>query len=280
MQSERRVKRQRDSFDQPQADTGRVRRPIFQAELEAPRRPIVWRKWLVRLGASAAVLTILWALFFSQWFSIRGFEVKGSNTLSSQDIQEVFDTYIKQHPTEKNIFFVDTARFGETLQNNYPTISRANINRTVFLKLQVSVQETNAALIWQVWGTNWILGDDGRILAQASGAEKRLGIVRDTAQLPVKTGERVTDRSFVGFVRSLYTLAGQQNLGVTNVEVGSTTIEATVRLSNNIVIKCDTTRGAREQLEAASQTIQTAQRTGVPITQYIDVRAPGRVFYK
>lgn len=280
MQPERRVKRQRDNLEQPQAEIRRVRRPIFQAEHKAPRRPIMWRKWHLRLGASMAVFFIIWALLFSQWFTVRGFEVKGSNTLSSQDVEEVFDAYIKQHPTEKNIFFVDTTQLSKALQNTYPTISKAYINRTLFLKLQVNVQETSAALIWQVGNTNWVLGDDGRILAQASGAERRLGTVRDTAQLPAKAGDRVTDRMFVSFVRNIYTLAPQQNLEVSSVEVGNTTIEANIRLNNNTVIKCDTTRGAREQLEAAYQTIQTAQRTGPPITQYIDVRAPGRVFYK
>ncbi|MCC7543291.1 FtsQ-type POTRA domain-containing protein [bacterium] len=277
---ERRVRRQRGTAPALPSEVGRARRPIFQAHGEAPKRPKLWRKWFVRAGSIAAILSLVWMLFLSSWFDVRGFEVKGSTSISAEDVQKTFDQYVRQHPTERNIFFFNSQRFKEALQKSYPTITQLNINRTLFLKVTVSLRESNAALIWQVGNTNWILGDDGRILERASGAEQQLGVVQDTAQLPVKTGDKVVDRNFVSFVRQLNALAPQNNIFISSVVVRNTTIEIDLRIQNNILVKCDSTRGVREQLDAIRKTLDTADRTRTPITQYIDVRIPGRAFYK
>ena len=277
----RRVKRAADDSTPSMTSSQTPRRPIFQADQAAPpKKPFAWRIWGRRLIVIAAGLALFWAVIISHWLDVRGFEVRNSASISNEDVEKVYAVYLKQHPSERNFFFFNDRQFAATVTSTYPTITKVNINRTLFFKVVVSVTEANAALIWQVGNSNWILGDDGRILSLSSGAEKRLGTVRDTAQLQVKAGDKVADRNFVSFVRSSYSLAPQYKLTIESVEVGSATSEVVYRLPNNLYARCDTTRGAQEQVEAIAKTFETAEKTRIPVTQYIDARIPGRTFYK
>lgn len=280
-QTPRRVRREQSNNLQNAMGQQTPRRPIFQADQAAPpKKPFAWRVWARRVVILALIGFFFWLIVLSHTFDVRGFEVRNSTSVSEADIQKVYSAYLKQHPYERNFLFFNDRQFAQAITATYPTVSRANINRTLFFRVVVSVSEANAALIWQVGNSNWVLGDDGRVLALASGAEKRLGVVRDTAQLQVRAGDKVADRTFVRFVREIYSLAPQNNITIESVEVSNATSEVVLRLPNNIIVRCDTTRGASEQIEAVKKTFETAEKTRIPITQYIDARIPGKTYYK
>lgn len=256
-------------------------RPIFAPrDTGGPKTPFAWRKLLQRTGIVVGAGVVLWAIFLSGWFTVRGIEVRNSSTVTNQDLSKLFATYTAGNQLQKNIFFINTTGLAELFQQQYPTLEKVNINRTLFLTLSVTVKESASALVWQSGTGAWILGDDGKILKKDDGQGRQLGSVRDTAQLMVKVGDQVADRQFVRFVRDIYAQAKAYDLAITSAEISTTTRELTLKLGSGQTIRMDTSREARGQLDAVRATYETAKRTNKPVTQYIDVRVPGRTFYK
>jgi cell division septal protein FtsQ len=248
--------------------------------MAAPKRPWAWRNILRTLGLLAGVSLVVWIAFFSGWLNVRAVTLKGSNTVSEEQLKETVDTYFDKIPLQRNILFTDVRELDATLRKAYPTFSKVNIYRTIFLTLQVQVTETAPALIWKTGGQNWLIGADGRILRQASAKDSVKGSVTDTAQLSVEAGKKVADAGFISFVLEAYKTAGEQQLTIANVTINDTTQEAIFILDNGITVKTDTTGSAKAQMEAAKKTFTSATETKKPVTQYIDTRVSGRTYYK
>lgn len=280
---ERRVRRSRliSSFTGEQPDNSqRAERVIMSGDMAPPKRPWAWRNILRTGGILIAVCAAVWIAVFSGWMNIRSVSLKGSSTVSEQQINTTIDTYFTNVPLQRNILFTDERDLTATLKKEYPTFSKVNINRTLFLGLQVRVVETAPALIWKTGGQSWLIGTDGRILRQANGKDASKGSVTDTAQLAVEPGKKVADAGFVRFVLDAYKTAGEQKLTITNVTITDTTQEATFVLDSGILVRTDTTASAKAQIEAAKKTFTSAAETKKPITLYIDTRVAGRTYYK
>lgn len=279
----RRVRRSRfsaaGSTNSPDNST-RAERVIVSGDMAAPKRPWAWRNILRTLGLLAAASLIGWIAFFSGWLNVRAVTLKGSNTVSEEQLKETVDSYFDKIPLQRNILFTDVRELDVTLRKAYPTFSKVNIYRTIFLTLQVQVTETAPALIWKTGGQSWLIGADGRILRQASAKDSVKGSVTDTAQLSVEAGKKVADAGFISFVLEAYKTAGEQQLTIANVTINDTTQEAIFILDNGITVKTDTTGSAKAQMEAAKKTFTSATETKKPVTQYIDTRVSGRTYYK
>ncbi|MEI7818710.1 MAG: hypothetical protein WCI47_01180 [bacterium] len=287
MNNQRRVRRSSNpSLDQPnQTDQTQSfssgRRPIFATPKQnTPLKPFSGRKILYRFGLVLFGAFVAWILLFSDWLNIRGIVLKNSNTISQSEIQTEYETYIAQYPIDNKYFFINEIRFEDAIKNRYPTVAKVNIYRTFFFKIVVDIKESTPALVWKTGNQAWIISDDGRILKPDNGKESSLGSVQDTAQITVEKGDQVTNQGFVTFIRNIYASSQAYEIKVTGVEIASTTQEATLRLAGGLAVRVDTTRSAQDQLKAAQATIATAKKDNKPITQYIDVRVPGRTFYK
>ncbi|MBP9826967.1 cell division protein FtsQ/DivIB [Candidatus Saccharibacteria bacterium] len=190
------------------------------------------------------------------------------------------DEYLAANPVQKNILFTDTASLAEAIEKRQPTLSNLTIQRTFLLKLRLTVRETTPLLIWQSGNDLWLLGEDGRILAPAKAGERGLGLIVDTAQITVKPGDKVSDAVFVSFTRTIISEMKRRTIELETAYIESTTRELKLRLKSGVVVRTDTSRGPGEQLDAYQATVQTSQRTKEPITEYVDVRIPGKTFYK
>lgn len=284
MAEERRVRRLQGSrFRQSSSvpeHTSQVERVIVSGDLAAPRKPWAWRNIFRTAGALLAVGLVAWVAFFSGWLNVKQIMLKGSNTVSESQVQDSIGAYFQTIPWQKNILFTDTKELTDSLRKTYPTFSKVNIYRTIFLTLQVQVTETAPALIWKTGSQSWLISTDGRILRQATAKDSVKGSVTDTAQLSVEAGKKVADGGFVDFIVGAYKSASDQKLVIANVTISDTTQEAMLVLDSGIVIKTDTTKDAKSQVEAARKTLDTATANRKPVTQYIDTRVSGRSYYK
>lgn len=254
--------------------------PIMSGESTEPGRRSIWHI-IARNGLSAVViLALIWAFFLSGWLNLRGIELKGSTTLSQVDIEKQINTYLDANPVERNVLFTKTDAIAKMLKDSYPTVKKININRTLFLTLQISIAESKPALLWQSRGERWVVAEDGRILRPAAGEEQIEGTIFDTAQLEVKVGDRVGDAQFISFVRDIYSRAKEFGFTVQATSIEATTRELKALLDTGVAIRMDTTRDAAEQLRSAQATFDTAAKDRKTIKEYVDVRVPGRAFYK
>lgn len=255
---------------------------VYPAETQAPapKKPIPWRQIFWRIGIFVGAAVIAWLMFFSGWLNIRGVEVKGNSTISREAIQQAADTYLDTHPVQRNVLFLNTRDMATAIKTREATLASVKVNRTLFMKVQVQVQESQPSLVWQSGDQLWLIAEDGRVLRPAKPGEGSFGRIIDTAQLPVKLGDRVADRRFVTFSREFITLARKQGIEIDSASIGATTRELTIRLKGGVVIRTDTSRSAAEQVSAYTQTIATAKTQGKAPAEYVDVRVPGKAFYK
>lgn len=286
MPEQRRVRRIRRSrfgmsseSSQPQNEA-RAERVIVSGDMAPPKRRWAWRNILRTIGWISGIGLIAWLTLFSGWFNVKDVTLKGSNTVSEEQVEATVQSYFDTFSWQKNILFTDTHELNAALRKAYPTFSKVNIYRTIFLSLQVQVTETAPALIWKTGTQSWLIGDDGRILRQATAKDNVRGSVTDTAQLAVEAGKKVADNGFVSFILEAYKTAGEQQLTIANVTINDTTQEAILILDSGITIKTDTTSSAKLQVEAAKKTLLTGIETKTPVTQYIDTRVLGRTYYK
>lgn len=271
-----------------QEQLGRIQRRVVRrravsvsaANEDSPRRRAPWRIYAQRLAIICLALGLTWVLFFSGWLNVRGISVSKTSTLSKITLDEQLETYLKDRSLQRNILFFQRDAFRQYLRDQNPTFRNVNINRTFFLEIAVRVEESTPAIIWQVGQKQWLVGDDGRVLRQANEKDDRLGKVIDTAQLQFKVGDKACDTEFVLFIKSLYQQAGEKGWQIVQTEIGETTREVIVRLSNGIYIRMATNRQAGDQVRAYEETLATAQTNGKKVNEYVDVRIVGKTFYK
>ncbi len=247
---------------------------------QAPKQPIVWRQIFWRIGIFAVAALSIWVLFFSGWLNARGIAVKGNSTISQEAITQAADEYLRANPVQRNVLFLNAQDMAQAVKTQEPTLANVKVSRTLLLGLNVQVVESQPSLVWQTGEQSWLIAEDGRVLRQAKAGEGTFGRIIDTAQLTVKVGDKVADKQFVVFAREFISLAGKKGVDIESSAIGATTRELNIRLKNGIVIRTDTARGASEQVEAYIATIETAQQQNKKPTEYVDVRIPGKAFYK
>lgn len=268
-----------DNQDQP--EPGRRRSgPILAGENTGNKRRPYWHVMLRNGLWAIAIVVLAWVLFGSHWLDVRGVEIGGNTEISQTEAQHRLEDYLNQRPLERNILFTRTSELARALKSDYPTINKLNINRTIFLKLHINAIERKAVLVWQTGGSRWVVAEDGIILRPAKEGEAFAGTILDTANLPVKAGDQVANRQFISFVHDVYAKAKDHGFTIQRSAIESTTRELKVTLDSGIYIRFDTTREAGEQLAAAQDALEAARKNNKPPREYLDVRIPGRVYYR
>ena len=106
-----------------------------------------------------------------------------------------------------------------------------------------------------------------------------MATVIDTANIPVKPGDRVAPGRFVRFTQDIADgLPSQTGLRIENFQVPESTSEVYVKTDKGYLIKFDTTRSALEQLKDLALVIKNLN--GKVPAQYIDLRVAGRAYYQ
>lgn len=268
IQSERRVRRDRRQV---------VYTPVVE---ETPKQPLAWRVIIARAGLILASVALLWVIFFSGWLNVRNVRLQGKHSFAAETIASDVKSYFERFPTQRNVLFLQTKELSDYIRSLHPTLEKVNISRTVLLDINVLLQETEPALIWQSGSKDWLIGEDGRVLRVVTEGDASFGRVIDIAQIQVGSGDKVADSNFVSFVREVYEIGRNNNLEIDKVFISDTTREINVQLTSGVIIKMAVQRGAGEQMVAYQKTIQTAEREGTPIKEYVDVRITGKTYYK
>lgn len=247
---------------------------------EAPKQPLAWRVILKRIGLIIFSGALVWIIFFSGWLNVRNIRLQGKHSFAADTIAADVKDYLERFPTQRNILFLQTKELSDYIRTAHPTLEKVNINRTVFLGIDVHMQETQPALIWQSGSKDWLIGEDGRVLRMVEAGDASFGRVIDVAQIQIDIGEKVADSNFVGFVREVFDISRNENIEIDKMFISDTTRELNIQLKSGVTIKMVVQRGAGEQIDAYQKTIQTAARENITIKEYVDVRITGKTYYK
>jgi cell division septal protein FtsQ len=164
------------------------------------------------------------------------------------------------------------------LPEQEPRIKSVTVKKTFPSTITVTIVERQPGVVWVSAGENWEVDIEGIIIG-AAGSKKPMATVLDTANIPVKPGDRVAPSRFVQFTQDIAdSLPAKTGLAIENFQVPESTSEVYVKTSKGYSIKFDTTRSAADQLNDLVLVIKNLN--GKVPGQYIDLRVAGRAYYQ
>jgi len=237
--------------------------------------------WLLLL---VAVVCIIKALFLSNDPKI---VVVGKNSVTADYVQsvEVYEASARKlmssSVTNRSKITVDLSGMSQKLQRQYPELQDVSMsvpligNRPI-----VYIQIAAPSLILQTPSGNFALSSSGVVLARLKAVPANIPLILDESGTVPHVGGHYLPSSTVGFARTVaYQLKAAHMTINTFVLPAGSPYELDVRLEGqNYLIRCNLEADALTQSGAIVGMLQ--QLGGSMPGSYLDVRVPGRVYYK
>lgn len=235
-----------------------------------PDRINHWRRWLVILLTAIILFSIYYILLLSPLFRIKQIIIDGqpSTEITVKLIGEL---------KGKNIFLLTDKKIKE-LQEKEPAIARIEFIRGLPDTLKVRLVERKAVLSWQNNSDFYLVAEDGVVFKKINQPSSGMALVKDNSGLPIDLGRRIISSDFINFIKIMQLdFSKATNLEIERFEVEETTFSPIIILKLGWKVYTAIDRQPDKQI-ADFQNIFTTQRD--QISEYIDVRTPGRVYYK
>lgn len=228
------------------------------------------------------LLVAIYAVLASNIFRINNIEVSGNQTLSSENIKSQVKTIIAGSSINQNIIFVPSSGVEKQLKKDNYQIADVRLERIPFNTIKVTITEQKPSILWKSGNSLSIITENGRGFVGEPNDELKsnLPTVEDLSNLPVKEGDKVVSQEFIVFVNDANKLLSQNGVAISTMQVEETTTELTVITKDGYKIRFDTTRPFSEQLSDLNAVLDSLKKQGKKITQYIDLRINGKVFYR
>ncbi len=241
----------------------------------APRRAIKIPKGIWAGLAAVGVVALLgWLLLGSQLFRIQTIEIVGGVTDPvRQEIERLQGA---------NILTYSTAGIEERLQTAQPSIQSLALSKGLPHTLRVEIALRQPVLQWQSGDERDLLDAQGIAFryteAQTTDAIAQLPLVVDTQRQAVAQGKMLVSRQFLTFLRRVDdTFRTQFPIPVDHYELGQSSFEVTLVTKDGWRAILDTTRQPEPELDALQQVFEHFH---ADIHEYVDLRIPGRAYFK
>jgi len=244
-----------------------------------PKRHSLLKNYIHFLIFVLLIGSLIDILFFSPLVKINKITVEGKTTLPAEEIIKQVNQAIYANITGNNLILLNTSQIEDQLVNQNYQLFSAKVSKVFPGQLKVSVKEKQPSIIWKSGEVAYLLSEDGRAIA-ASGDDHNLPVIYDSANLPVKLGEKIVPTSFISFVLDM--IKGLQDRGISPVlmEVPDTTSELYIKTNKNYLLKLDTTRSVASCLSDLDSVLKTLAKQGKKPNEYIDLRIEGKVFLR
>lgn len=179
-----------------------------------------------------------------------------------------------------NIFLFDTNSLMADIEREVPSVDVVSVSRQLPSQINVVVAERQAVARYSSRGVIYVIDKEGTVIGQQTPSNARLPLLVDTTELPVQLGTRPVSAGFIRFGLDVITGLASQGNPAQELRIVETTTEVWAKGQKGYVIKFDTTRELREQLEAVALVqAQLTKQKKVP-AEYIDVRVEGRAYFR
>jgi len=239
-------------------------------------QPGSWRLWvlvglfLLLLGGS------VYALFFSDYFKIKSVEIAGAGEDIQSDVKNMLTW-----ETDYMVLFNEKA-FAQAVDEKWDDLAGVEVAKIWPNSLNITLIPEVAEIIWKSDGRLHLLNGSGVVLGAIEEQNRLdkyndLPVVTDAANVPVEDGAKVVSRDFVDFVniaRNSIDMSIKRE--IESYEVEETTFNLKIKFREGFWAYFDTLRNPELQVEKLAIFLEN----GRLVDQYVDLRVPGRVFYK
>lgn len=230
--------------------------------------------WLV-LVAGMVAGGVGWLIFGSATFKIQQIEIVGSvNEAVQAEIEGLRGT---------NILTYSSGGMTSRLKAAQSSIETLTIAKGLPRTLRIGVTLRDPVIRWERGSEAYLLDEDGIVFQYAPGAGMdeevaTLPRVVDLQSEPVVPGKKVMSRQFVTFIHDTATaFVDQFPIGLDHFELGQTSFEITLVTKSGWKAVLDTTRPPQPQLDSLQQVFEHFHDD---IHEYVDLRIPGRAYFK
>ena len=215
------------------------------------------------------ILVIGYLIFYSSFFKIKTVILDPS---LSSDIKAITDSAIG-----KNIFFVNLEAIQTEIQQKYPELQNVKFSKGLPDTLRVSAEQFQGKITWQTQNHSYLVNASGIAFKEIDGPTD-LPKVIDNKDLPIDSKNPVVSSNFIDFISELNNkFSSEIGFKIFSFQVNDTIFQVEGLTDQGWYVKFDTTRPADEQI---SQVKELLAKDKAGITQYVDVRVEGRVYYK
>lgn len=258
---------------------GSLSRNTNMRTIRAPKDTKPLKTLFKALVLSGALASLIYYFLFSSAYQINSITVTGTKSLSNNKVKETV-----KNITEKgvnNIWLFSARSAKKQLLKTYGEIKTLEIKKKPPHGLDVKIVERTASIVWLTGEKRYFLDVDGVATAEISSDSTALAAVSDSANLPVKVGDKIVSKSFITFANAIkYDLKPKTGLEPKSMSVPETISELYVATDKGYTLKFDTARQAGQQIDQLKKVLAQLNKEQAAPREYIDLRIENKSFYK
>lgn len=184
----------------------------------------------------------------------------------------------------RNKITINTASLSQALLKQFPELSSVNVTVPLLAhRPVVYIAATRPVLTLVTGNGSFVIDNTGRALIGNSGLNRPgLPLLHDQSGLRIQANRQALPATSVGFIQVVVAQLAAKQLAVADMSLPPAASELDVRLSGQpYFIKFNLEDDQpREQVGTFLATIAQLKRQNIAPAQYVDVRVPGRAYYK
>lgn len=250
------------------------------------------RKWVSYVPSVLAGFVVLFCLVYVSTLSgqvkmqIVGDEGKTKAPVQPDnyvaEIQAVFNNSLYS----KSKLLINTDEIAQTIQDKFPELGEVSIVLPLVGRRPiVQAKPKEPVLILGTHNGGFAVDESGRIMSKASDIDSsvrdNLPAIQDESNLSVELGEYALPKGAVAFVREVAAHVAAKGYKVRSMSLPPVANEMHLRLEGKTYyVKFDLAGESRVQAGAFIVMKEKLEKDGVNPREYLDVRVPGKVYYK
>ncbi len=187
----------------------------------------------------------------------------------------------------KSKLLINTDEVARKIQDKFPELGEVSIILPLVGRRPiVQVNPTEPALILVTHTDSFVIDESGRTISKASDVDSsirdKLPVLQDESGLSLERGEYALPEGTVAFVREVAMQLADKGHKIRSMSLPPVANEMHLRLESgpSYYVKFDLAGESRVQAGALIATKEKLEQDGVAPQEYLDVRVPGKVYYK
>jgi len=217
----------------------------------------------------------IWFFLFSDFFIIKQVIVEGIAGSQKKQVENILNDKSKKH---QNLFSFPSNKTEKELKNQYKNFAEVKIYKGPPDALKVIVIERKPMLLWEIKNDNYVIDNYGVAYRLADEKDTKLPQIIDERNDIVNLGDKVLSTGFLDFISNLNkTFSSTLNIKISRIIVKDSVYEIMVYTEKDFYIIFDTSGNLDQQVNDVRIALE---KIGNNKIEYLDLRVPGKVYYK
>ena len=249
------------------------------------------RSWKIRIPIIIGVFllgSIIWLVYFSQFFIIKNINISGLNKINEEGIRSIINEQIDKKASwlnpQNNLLFLQTHNIDEIFENEY-RFQEISIKKRFPHSLTLEVKEKTLTAIWQEKNKYYYLDDQGCVLGEAEVSDidgDKYPIIDNISDLEIIDGKIGPESSFIPSAAELFKKIPEKipEISIAMFSVDNEIDSICAVLASGPKIIFNTKDSIDKQLERLATIKKEKIGDDFNSKKYIDLRFGDKIYYQ